>query len=241
MRFLPSNRRSVTRCLTDCCLRNEPATVISPDSGIVCKGEFHQLDRDSVTVRLRKNAFPMLSESLCCVSFTYQQRPRAFFATILGLVDKTQPDIVLAIPSEIAAAERRHATRIQVLPESGLKAHVTLQNGKKIKCTAVNISTVGVLVDFKPEQMPTLPKDAYVYVTLKTKGTCVDLPARSVRRYERGYGLSFTADWQGDVDLHDELVGIVKDVENVWLRSHAHSGDSRQPSFLALDEVFTSP
>lgn len=240
MRLLPSNRRSVTRCLTDCCLRNEAATVISPDSGIVCKGEFHQLDRDSVTIRLRKNAFPMLSESLCCVSFNYQQRPRAFFATILGVVDKTRPDIVLVLPSEIAAAERRHATRVQVLPESGLKAHVTLQNGKKIKCTAVNISTVGVLVDFKPELMPTLPKDTYLYVTLRTKGSSVDLPARSVRRHERGYGLSFATDWQGDVDLRDELVGIVKDVENVWVKSHSDATENRQ-SYLALDDVFTSP
>ncbi|MEL6104981.1 MAG: hypothetical protein AAFU85_03040 [Planctomycetota bacterium] len=147
--FLTGRQSVATKLLTECCLQALPATVLSPTSGLVCHGRFQSLDRTNVLIRFNKEYSPLLSEPMCCVTFQYEGRARAFFTHLSGVIDRQSRDVAFALPDEIRTAERRHSLRVPATPDC--PAHVRIES----KLTfdpgpgmVVNLGLAGVLVDF---------------------------------------------------------------------------------------------
>ena len=220
-----ANRRAVVRVLTDCCLRGEPVAVMSPESGLLSKGAFHSLDTDSVTLRLiSEQDAPLVFESLCCVAFNYENRPRIFFTSILGLVqdDAGAPrEVILAIPGEIAAAERRRGFRLPVVDDLGVTAELLLEDRRCLQATPVNLSTGGVLLEFDSGQVPDLAVDSELRIRLALKETLVDIRVTVERRLENSYGFSFPSiAVDPEADWCQRLVSIVRRVEAAWIKAN---------------------
>lgn len=106
-----SRQRSID-ILSECCQRGRAARLIFPNQGILQSGKIFSVDDQHIVVRITNaDDMPAVTDDLCCVIFDYQNRPQVFLSAIVEVVGDACRNVTIAIPEEIAAAERRHVVR----------------------------------------------------------------------------------------------------------------------------------
>lgn len=212
------------RCISLCCDVKAPVTIISPDSEIVSKGVFQRLENGTVTIRLTPGDCPLLSDLFCCATFQYKSRRWFFFTSILGVQEKADRELVLAMPQQIVAEKRRPAVRISVPKESDFDA--TLHYKKKtFHGEVVNINVHGVLVDFHQALDIKLETPSQIDLSLREHNIMV--PACPVRR--EGSRLGFAFEGPSQVDWRAGLENMIRQIDRDWINRQARIDNIPQP------------
>ena len=108
---------------------------------------------------------------------------------------------------------RRSAFRVPVWPSSGLSATLH-RDGTTQAVRPLEISLTGISFEFPCAQVPELPSDADVEITLSFDNNTLTLPAVVVRRERGSYGLFFPSSKRnGEVDPPRALVGLVMELQ----------------------------
>ncbi len=109
---LPATKQRAFEILSECCQQGLAARVISPYCGFNVSGKLVSADPEQVIVRVPEgDSFATLNDDLCCVIFDYNDRPHVFLSAIIEVSGRSVSNIAIAIPEDIAAAERRHVDR----------------------------------------------------------------------------------------------------------------------------------
>ena len=109
---LPATKQQAFDILSECCQQGVSARVVSPYCGLSQSGKLVSADPEQVIIRVPNgDNFETLNDDLCCVIFDYKDRPHVFLSAIIGVSGRSASNIAIAIPEDIAAAERRHIDR----------------------------------------------------------------------------------------------------------------------------------
>ena len=214
---------STLRLLTDCCLQRTPASILWPESGVLCSSVFHSLSGGQVRFDVVSKHCPALrTGSSCCVAFNYQQRPHVFLASVAECDGSSRASkVVLTIRSEVATADRRRAFRVPVPANSGLAVEVRTNDDRSWPANAVNLSLTGMLIEFPTGAEPGLRVGATVEVRLSLGNDAIELEAEVKHRDQRAYGLFFADRAVADKGHPlSALAAIVRSLEQHWLRRH---------------------
>ncbi len=137
----------------------------------------------------------LTSGTQALVFFSYRGESRAFFSTLVDHRPEgasVGAELVLRMPSELFGHEARRAARVAVDRSSGLSARVSVaQRGGTLLPIPINLSLTGILLEFRPEDDPELPRGATVQIELQLGEDAVALPAEVRRRTGHRYGLMF--------------------------------------------------
>ena len=103
-------REYLDRTLTELCERKAPVTVISTESGGICRGRFRGLTEELVTLDLLQRSedcgFPPYSQCVCL--FRYGDGGSVFLAVVQSLQTDASPEVLtLQRPADAACESRR--------------------------------------------------------------------------------------------------------------------------------------
>lgn len=75
-------------------------------------GKILSVDEKHLVIRIPDaNDLAPITDDLCCVVFDHANRPQVFLSAVVSVAGDENRNVKLAIPEEIAAAERRHVVR----------------------------------------------------------------------------------------------------------------------------------
>lgn len=214
-------REYLDRTLTELCERKAPVTVISVESGSICRGRFRGLSPDLVTLELPQRsdegAFPLLSQCVCL--FRYGNGGCVFLAAVHSHKTDSSPEILVIQRPADAACESRRAFRVPVTKQLP-RVRMTGEDGAVFHVDAVDLSVTGALVEFSDGEVPDLLVGRRFKVELRLDELVVVLAAEVRRRYGKRYGLFFS-DVLADEQLKPptELSALVARLEQIWLGS----------------------
>lgn len=222
----PESQKFVSshRCISQCCAAQVPVTLISPDSGIVSKGVFHKLEAGRITVRLSPGNYPLLSDQMCCATFDLKNRRSYFFASIIGVQETLDRELVLAMPQQISAEKRRPAMRIKVPKESGFGVSLH-HNDHDYLGEIININVHGALIDFADTLDVKL--ETRLQLELSLRGRKALVPACPVRR--EGSRLGFAFEGSNDADWKAELQQMLKQIDRDWISKQSRIDNIPRP------------
>lgn len=210
--------------LASVCEHKQPGIVIATEAEEVFPCRFVSVTDQSLTLALMGAAsgarFHPLG--LCCVTFNTDGRSHVFLAHVRGFDPEAEPVPLLTVrlPARMTVEEVRTATRIPVIPESGLRVCVTTDDSHFREAMGHDLSLSGIQLSFAAEDDPGLADDGEVQVELILGSTRSSLRARVRRRVGLRYGLVFPdAVRDGNVEPPAELRTIVTELEAGYLRS----------------------
>jgi hypothetical protein len=227
--WLISDRGAIDRALAECCVFGLPAVVTALDSTLQSRGRFANISEECVTMLLfLDSTLPPVRQFLpCSVGFTYHAAARFF----ISLSQQTTPDspsegvhLVLAIPHAIATVEQRGSFRVPLFRDSKLQVKLTPDDSMPgWTPQPVDISVMGIQVQFSDKSDPGLLIESDVLVELRLDTECVWLRAFVRNQRDHCYGLSFRDIIRvGELAPPDSLVRIVRALELDWLRRRPH-------------------
>lgn len=223
-------RKSKLLMLSDCCLRRTPASIMIPELGSYCQATFQNMSDDSVTLGLFTSAQSFFRvDSVCCATFSHEFRPHVFLSSVLGYSadrNSTLPQLDLAIPTDVFAADRRMACRFPVYRESGLSVIAEAKHDRS-PVTAINLSVQGMLIEFPEHCDPGLAVGDPIVLSMRLRQHAMSIAGTVRHCRDRQYGLSFPSVMSGKtVSPPPTLRAIVKALESAWLRSDSRYVDS---------------
>ncbi|MGW8178781.1 MAG: PilZ domain-containing protein [bacterium] len=214
-------REYLDRTLAELCERRAPVTVISVESGCICRGRFRDLSPELVTLdlpqRSQKGGFQLLSQCVCL--FRYGNGGCVFLAAVHSYRTDCSPEVLIIQRPADAASESRRSFRVPVTKQLP-QVEMTGEDGSVLQVDAVDLSVTGALVEFSDEEVPDLPVGTRFTVELRLDELVVTLAAEVRRRYGKRYGLFFS-DVLADEQLNPptELSALVARLEQIWLGS----------------------
>ena len=165
-----------------------PITLISPHSGAVSKGFFHQIDGNSLTVRLVDGQLYDLAEKGCCATFTYNSRRWTFLSFVSRDSEGIHRQLVLEVTQPILAERRQRAIRFAVPTDNRFGSSLRF-DGLEFKGRVININTRGALVEF--DELVDVKLETPVQLELYNGEDSVLVPACPVRRERSRLGFAF--------------------------------------------------
>ncbi len=216
----------VRRVLEDCCRGSAEGLLLSFEDRSVCRARFIAVGDEVFRLAVNGELPPRLRPpTQCSVSLRFGQRNRVFIATILSVRRPAASgeglEVLLRIPSEIAAGDPRMAFRVPILKADDLSIEARVNGTPVDHARPLNVSLIGILVE-TPRGDVDIPADADVQVSLRRGDTQVRLRAELRRRYERCVALFFPDVLQdGRLEPPMELRTIVRELELLWLRQRA--------------------
>lgn len=221
-----TDANDVRRVLEDCCRGNAEGLVLSFEDRNVARARFVAVG-DEVFQLAVEGELParLRPPTQCSVSLRFGQRNRVFIATILAVRPQAAQgeglELLLKIPSEIAAGDPRMAFRVPILKADDLSIEVRVNGARVEHARPLNVSLIGILVE-TPRGDVDIPGDADVRVAIRRGQTQATLRAELRRRYERCVALFFPDVLQdGRLEPPLELRTIVRELELLWLRQRA--------------------
>lgn len=227
IRLEPEDEAFVRKCVE---LRL-PAILMWPDQGRVRRGQFLEMDAETVALTLEEEFYEVDPQgpsprSRCCVTFHTQGRTCAFIAferTFHPGGPDCLPTVILTLPAELAS-ETRNAFRVPVLPESGLILRVRKAGRPVRMARPVDVSLAGVLVAFPAWEDPQFLVDEEVTLFLERDAVVLQLAAAVRRRSEEGdevyYGFYFDPVANGSTSER-ALNAMVRGVERFWIQNRS--------------------
>lgn len=209
------------RTLKMLCQEQAPVTVISVDSGGICRGRFQTLSEELITLDLPQQPdgvdFSPLSQCACL--FRYGNGGCVFLAEVHSLDALSSPQILVVHRPQQAACEARRAFRVPIIKQLP-EAELTNESGETFHANAVDLSMTGVLLEFPGEDVPDLPVGSRFKVHFRLEELNLTLMAEVRRRYGKRYGLFFSDVLAGDqLKPPAELSTLVHRLEQIWLDS----------------------
>ena len=211
-----SDADQVFDLLKECCAESRSVGVLS--DGQLREAAFATISRDGLLLNIlcdvSVECFSILS--LVCVTFSYGERSHVFLASVL---DYQSPALLLKLPEQLATSEGRHAFRVPMLANSGLRVNVVASDKRDWNPHPVNLSLGGILIEFSRNNVPELTVGDELNVKLSLNEDAVSL--RGVVRQRQGeqrYGILFPdVVRKGQVDPPEPLRKIVNEAERRWL------------------------
>ena len=215
----------IVSTLNEQCARLNTARVITSDLGLLCQARFSTISAETVTLALfdSPQTALFLPLSQCVVSFHSGNRHCVFLSLVVDFKqDETLQvgQLVLRIPSDIVAAESRHAFRVPLSSDTELRVRVVAENGRAWNPQPINICITGILIEFPVDDVPGFQIGERLQVELRLDNHVVQMLGFVRRCDGRGYGLIFPEAIQGtELDPSVTLRTIVNTLERNWLRS----------------------
>jgi hypothetical protein len=252
-RTLPSSaavtdQQHVRRMLGECCSHSTPALLLGAVIGQRWDARFKALLDQEVMLDLLSSISPESSEFAPGLSvsagFTYFDRAHFFVAHTREVVPATEsqgfPQLLLAIPAQLAPVECRNSFRVPILPGTKLQVQLTTQDGVVYKPRPIDISSSGICVEFDHGACPDLQSGARVEMEIRTETRAALLFGSMCHRQERQFGFSFPQVLnEGELKPSGSLFEVVWSIELDWLllnhfkSSHASFGGRLMGFYVA--------
>lgn len=228
----PEKTESVRSAIDACCDRAAPATIMSPDVGVCCRGRFQAADGETVTLFLHHDwaEVVFMPLSLCCVTFNTANRAHVFLSTVRRYEKgdgSGPPRLVLDVPAAVTAAEARSAFRIPVSADSGLRVQLIDGRNRVMVAIARDISFNGMLVEV-PGDIQLELRDQLT-VELNLDGDLARLEAIVRRRVKGAFGLYFPQTERVKKQLDTPLGRIVANLERQLQRLPSGNAPASAP------------
>lgn len=174
--------------LQACCDSATIAHLVLTQGERVIHGQFARVTRDTVSFFgvVSERDVDLLSSSLCCVQFGHGRQSCCF----LSLVRDVRPlrqrpfgEFVLDLPTQMLATDARHALRLSLPGRELLQVNLTTADGAVHTPIPLDISEVGLLVAFPPQNDLKLRIGDRVQVALTFDGSPLDAIG-VVRRFD---------------------------------------------------------
>jgi hypothetical protein len=214
----------VAEIIQSCCATSLPATIMSPDMGIIVQGRFSGTSDETVTFevfeRLKSKLKPF---STAVITYFRDGRSCVFITVVYDYRQKSigAPELVVKLPKQIARTETRQALRVPLVANSGLRVRIN-RGRTTYHPRPVDISLGGMSLEFDKGVDPNIPLGTAIEVELRLDGEVVKLAAEVRRRVDEQYGLYFpsnTGSVEDDEEGHapPEYRNIVHSLFRKWM------------------------